>query len=123
MILWPTKTDLDHKSISVIEVTVNSDTALRVKAIGNGIAVIDEILIEGKDFHLEDGKISLPSKTEAGVLGGVLVGSSISTNKIGLDKTGHGKFNHIATAAGLAYLFVPIVLSETREVQFHRIEK
>lgn len=124
-ILWADEKLLDHQLIERIEVKKQMENTLVVNALQGNKIIRTKIFRAGQDFKIQNGVIVLSS--EAGIAGfksgepmlGVYAGGS----KIGLDEKGHGKFHSSGTAAGLAFMFLPIAVSGSQDVRFYRIEK
>ncbi len=67
-------------------------------------------IILGRDVHL----LSRGS-------GDVIVGPSHETVSLGLDAGGNGKFRESGSVAGLVFLFLPMAVSDTKDVKFQRV--
>ena len=123
-ILWPEDDSLDHAFIETIRVKKQDDKALLVEGLSERGTVKMSTFTEGEDFIIENGVIVLSS--QAGIAGfrsgEPLLGFYTGGSKIGLDEKGDGKFHSGGTAAGLAYLFLPLAVSQSQDVRFYRIE-
>lgn len=124
-VLWPDEKTLNHESIDIIEVKKQTEDTLIVNALQGSATVKTAKFTYGKDFKIEEGIIVLKSEVNiAGFKAGEpLVGFYAGGTQIGLDEKGHGKFHSSGTAAGLAYMFLPIAVSGSQDVRFYRIGK
>lgn len=123
-ILWPNDSSFDHQLIEVIEVKRHSQETLLVNGLANNQILKTKLFTYNKDFKIVDGVINL--KNEAGVAGfksgEPMLGIYTQSSKIGLDEKGHGKFQSHGAATGLAFMFLPIAISDSSNVRFNRIE-
>lgn len=125
-ILWQGRSDhkpvADYNKVDFIDVSSTANS-LTVKAIQNGCAVYGKTYVLGRDFKLDYGRIIIHSEFHSLTRGGgdVLVGPSYSEVALGLDSKGNGKYKATDAGAGLAFLFLPVAGSETRDVTFERV--
>ena len=124
-IIWPGLGEAEHPAIRTIVVTALGDTALSVVARDSSGVAREQTFIRGKDFEFNDGRLRLKTvwknslkEPEAGGLFFVR-----TTQELGVDKKGQGKFKKRDVVAGAAYLVVPIAYTESDEVRFIRIEE
>lgn len=124
-IIWPKVEKLNHKAITSIEVKVTGPKTLLVTARTKEGIEKEEAFIEGKDFTITSGKISLKQKIRvAGFKDGeVIVGPYYESEALGLDSKGEGKYKQQEAVAGLVFAFLPFVMGNNDEVRFVRIDK
>ena len=122
-ILWPDDDSLDHQQIERIAVDRQSENSLQIRAMRGGEIVRRKELIEGQDFKIQDGVIVLSGETGISGFrtGEPLLGFYGGSSKFGLDVEGHGKYHSSGTAAGLAFMLVPVAASYARDVRFRRV--
>jgi hypothetical protein len=121
--IWPSDKSLLHTSIRAISVRAIGDTALAVRALGDKEVVREAVFVSGNDFEFTGGRLRLRPKVENTLhnpeAGGLFVART--TQELGLDKKGQGKFKKRETVVGAAYLVVPIALTASTEVRFVRL--
>jgi hypothetical protein len=125
-LIWPNQTGLDHDAIDIVEVVADGASALVVRAHGPQGAVVKESrFIAGEDFRLERGRIQIRREAAAmsQAVDDPLVGPRVETTELGIDIGGHGRYRRSFRGAGLVYLMVPVVVSNTEEVRFERVEE
>lgn len=124
-IIWPNDYKLDCKIVETIEVRTLNDSSLKIKAFGKNKLMKEEILIEGKDFNLSGGTITLSSSMSvAGFKSGEpLLGTHSESVTLGVDTDGNGKYRESTSVVGLAYMFLPIAISENKDVRFKKIKE
>ena len=121
-ILWGNL--VPHEDVELVHVSVSGKQVV-VSAIKNGCIFYTMRYVEGQDFQINDGKITL-SKNMAVISRGAgdpLVGPSSYTVELGLDTEGHGKYQSREYLAGLVFWLVPVAASETRDVRFSRYKE
>jgi len=122
-LIWPNAADIDHAAVSAIEVKVSGNHTLCVRALGKAGIEKEDTFVEGKDFVLNAGRIRL--KQVVGIagfkVGEPLVGPYYESVEIGLDERGHGKYRQRFSAAGLAFVVIPIAIGGSDEVRFVKI--
>jgi len=119
-IIWPNEESINHSSIEAILVSSVTESQLSVKAMKLNNVIKEQIFIEGKDFNLSSGRIQLVR--EMGGINDNFAGATYTSAVLGLDASGHGKFQRSETFAGIA-LMIPIVAQGTTDVKFYKIEK
>jgi hypothetical protein len=122
--IWPSDQFLPHKAIRTISVRAIGDTALAVRALGvDQVAVKEATFISGKDFQFTGGRLRLATKVENTLhtpeAGGLFVART--TQELGLDKKGQGKYKKRETVVGAVYLVVPMAVTMSTEVRFVRL--
>ncbi|BCA78536.1 hypothetical protein [Desulfuromonas sp. AOP6] len=122
-LLWPGDETLHHGDIETIVVSETAAGVLEVSARTAQMTVKSGRYVEGKDFKLEDGRLLLGTQTGmAGLKAGEpLLGAYRQEIELGLDTTGQGKARQHVSAAGLAFLLIPIAADSTEEVRFLRL--
>ena len=122
-IIWPDDEKLDHKSIDTVEVHTIDDNTLALKAYQEGVLVKEDEFVAGKDFEYSEGRIKLGPIGEltGNEPGAVVLGGSIESIELGIDRAGHGKGRESVFAAGLFGLVIPIVAGTAEEVSFEKI--
>lgn len=124
-IIWPNRTEINHSAVTAVEVTVTVSNTITVRALREDGIEKEDTFVEGKDFELRSGRVRL--KRKAGITGlrtgEPLVGSYLESVELGLDTEGHGKYKQQISAAGLAYLVIPVAVTGSDEVKFVRIGK
>ena len=124
-VIWPNRTEINHSAVIAVEVSVAGSGTITVKALRRYGVEKEDTFVEGKDFELHSGRIRL--KQTAGIAGfkagEPLVGPYHESIELGLDEQGHGAYKQQVSAAGLAYLVIPIAVSGSDEVRFIRIGK
>jgi len=122
-LIWPDAADIDHAAVVAVEVKASGSDTLCVKALGKDGTEKEGAFVEGKDFVVDAGRIRL--KQVAGIagfkVGEPLVGPYYESIEIGLDERGHGKYRQRFSAAGLAFLVIPIAVDGSDEVLFVKI--
>ena len=120
-LIWPEE-KIDPNTIWTIEVKAINGNTIQVKGIRANTIVKKSILVEGEDFHLSSGRISIqqqagliPSETK-------VVGIHSGSRELGLDEQGHGKLKESYFMTGLAVMVIPIAFSGGNEVRFKRIK-
>jgi hypothetical protein len=127
-VIWPDSAGtnlgargIDHAGIVTIEVTSVGDTALHVRGLREDGLEKEQTFVEGVDFQLRSGRLVLGHRTESTMKPEVpVLGVMQTTRELGLDGGGQGKYQEVEKAAGLVYLVVPIVASQSWEVRFRR---
>jgi len=125
-VIWGASTDkppvVNDQAVEFIEVT-SAANSLKAKAIQNGCVIYERSYVLGRDFEIEDGKISI--RKDISLLtrgsGDVLVGPSYEKTSLGLDLGKNGKLRNSGYSAGLAFLFLPIAMAASDDVRFDRI--
>jgi len=120
-LIWP-EGKIGPKAIETIEVKAITGSSILVKGRwGKKEVVVESILVEGQDFHLNSGYISIrqqvdfiPSETN-------IPGIYYNSQKLGLDEQGHGKLKESYFMTGLAVM-IPFAFSGGNEVRFKRIK-
>ncbi len=114
--------EIQHNEIDKINVLVK-DNVVTAEAIANECIIYKKEYINGKDFTLENGTITL--KSDFFILtrgsGDPLVGPSYEKIELGIDEKKHGIYKYQLYAAGLVFLFLPIAATEVSEVRFARL--
>lgn len=120
-ILWGD--EVPHGGIELIQVSVYGKHVV-VNAIKNECVFYSQEYIEGKDFKIKQGKITL--NKDVAILsrgaGDPLAGPSIHTIELGLDTEGHGKYQSREYLAGLIFMMVPVAGSDTTDIRFTRVK-
>jgi len=113
------KSSLDHYDIKFLKVTSNKNFIL-VSAITSSCIAYEKRYELGIDFEIDEGKIVLFSNIDLLTRGAgdPLVGPSITETALALDVNGNVAYKQQAHAAGLIYLLVPAVISDTTEIRF-----
>lgn len=125
-VIWDTGANtppvVHYQEVEFIEVA-STENSLTAKAIQNGCVIYEKSYVLGRDFEIEDGKISIHRDVSLLTRGAgdVLVGPSYEKITLGLDAGKNGKFRDSGYAAGLAFLFLPIAVADTRDVRFERV--
>jgi hypothetical protein len=124
MLIWPRRTERDHGIIKTIEIRVNSENALVVKASDGKSIIKEETFIEGKHFKVRSGRIQLNRIGFAfHPKGGddPFVGPGYESGELGLDRNGQGKYQEISAYAGLIYSFFPMGVLDRKEMRFLKL--
>lgn len=114
---------ITHEDIELIGVAADG-AQLFVKAIRGGCVIYEREYTRGRDFEMDDGRITLSTDTHLLTRGGddVLVGPSYEKVTLGLDTAKHGKYQNKGYAAGLIFMIFPVVLSGDSEIRFDRVD-
>ncbi|MDT8420161.1 MAG: hypothetical protein RQ754_06990 [Desulfuromonadales bacterium] len=122
-LIWPTDEALRHAEIQRVAVAERGTGVLEVKAMIDNKVVKVGNFVQNKDFAIESGKITLNRETGvAGFrVGEPLVGPYHGRTELGIDTGGQGKYRRHFSAAGLAYLIVPIAVSGSDNVRFVKL--
>ena len=128
-LVFPGDKTLDHASIAAIDVRATSATALVVRALdAHGIVVKESAFVRGREFDLKEGRLLISKRfavspfIESEARDNPFIGPMTETVELGIDLRGHGKYRSSNFAAGLVYLFMPVVLGGRDHVRFERIE-
>ena len=122
-IIWPA-TDLDHKSVEVVKVDAERSDTLHVSAIGAGRVLRDDRFVEGRDFHLVDGRIKLKTHVvgSAGTEpGNPAIGVGSEGTTLGLDRAGNGRVSNTNNFVGTAFLVLPVAMHGSDATRFKRL--
>lgn len=121
-ILWGD--EVSHGDIDLIQVSVSGKHVV-VNAIKNGCVFYVKEYVEGRDFVIKGGRITL--NRDIAILsrgpGDPLAGPSIYTIELGLDTEGHGKYQSREYLAGLMFMMIPVAGSDTTDIRFSRVEE
>jgi hypothetical protein len=124
-LIWPLEIELDHSSISRIEVKAKGDKTLDVVAWNNDLIKKQSKLILGIDFKIEAGCISLDNGFGmfGFKVGEPIFGSYYSVKKLGIDVDGNGKYQEELYLIGLIYLVFPVAGKYVDEVRFVKVSE
>lgn len=114
-------TYLEHHKINFIQVNPN-DNSVEVRAIVNGCVAHEMKYIQNKDFEIIDGKIVLHAEGDLISRGAddPLIGPSSQQITLALDVTGDAIYKNESFAAGLAFLIIPVAVSDVTEIRFKK---
>lgn len=113
--------EIPHSDIKYIQVEALG-REVRVSAIGNQCVLITQKYIQGKEFQLSNGTLTINRDTHVlsrGV-GDVLLGPSYESVELGIDTKGDGKYRRTGAFAGAVFLLVPVVATETADIRFKK---
>ena len=122
-LIWPEDDSLDHHAVTKVEVIKLSERTLLVKAWDKESILKSGEYVEGKDFSLQDGRIKLGLggganlEPEAGV-----VAVHYENKEIGLDKSGHGRYQSSGVVTGVAMLVIPVMAAGVDDARFMRLK-
>ena len=130
-VIWPDtngtgvgRSDIHHASIVTIVVEAVGDTALFVRALRSDGVEKEETFVRGRDFQFQSGRLLLRRGVNSSIgPDSPILGASHTSVELGLDEKGQGKYKMTESAAGLAYLFIPVAGRQTWEVRFVRKDK
>ncbi len=120
-LIWPEE-KINPKSIEFIEVKALNDNTVRVKGIWGKEIVKESLLVEGKDFNLDSGRIAFGKNVGFYGETGPLAGPHASGFELGIDQHGHGKLKESGFFAGLVFLAIPVAYGGSYELRFRRIK-
>lgn len=122
-IIWPDP-KLDHKGIDRVLVTARNTNTLLVQAYSANSVVKEGVFVEGKDFHLANGRLHL--KRDVSILGfragEPILGAGYENVEIGLDGSGQGKYQQDFAVAGLVFALFPAAFVGSSEVRFVKLQ-
>lgn len=122
-VIWPGDENINHENIDSVRVITSDDNSISISAYTLNKVVKEQKYIEGEDFKITGGRVLLDREAGvAGLKGEPLVGLYYGSSEIGLDIKGNAKYRSSGGVAGLAFLFIPIVVGENRTVKFERLE-
>ena len=108
--------------IDKIEVVPESKT-VTVRAVAGECYIFQKRYVEGKDFTIEHGRITI--RNESALLnsgtGDPLVGPRYAEISIGLDASGNGMSRDDFLATGLVYLVLPVALYFEADTRYERL--
>lgn len=110
LVIWPTA-DLDPSTIKAIRVMAVDKKTLKITAETDGNVIYESLFVEGRDFYLKSGRISVNERTVASFAyppGNVFIGIEKKSTELGIDKNGDGKLQKRSAFAGTAFLVFPI---------------
>lgn len=121
-LIWGDK-PVRHDSIDRIEVKAQGDNTLVVRAMSGGALIRESSFVEGKDFVLDAGMLSVTHGCSfvGEEPGAMVAGTECTKVMFGLDSRGEGKATFKSTVAGVAFLVFPVVGSSTDQIRFARI--
>jgi len=120
-LIWQKEEGLNHFLIQSVDIKMVNDKTLLIRGLAeNGSIIKEEAFIEGKDFELAAGLISLPGNCGFPY---PIVGISYENSELGIDMKNDGKCKTRTTSAGLLALAIPLILIETEEFRFLRMKK
>ena len=94
-----------------------------------GTVVKESAFVRGREFDLKEGRLRISKRfavspfIESDAPDNPFIGPMTETVELGIDLRGHGKYRSSNFAAGLVYLFMPVVLGGSDQVRFERIEE
>lgn len=104
-----------------IRFSVPTASHLRCEAVVDGTVVASRVLVEGRDFRLEDGCVRLADGLdEAGVMEGG-IGITTEVSRLGLIDNGDMVLRCDGGGAGLMLFIVPMAVTGRVEAAFERI--
>jgi hypothetical protein len=123
-ILWPEDSAINPADIDTIKVSVlNEDTVEVVAQSSSGSQLKAASFVRGKHFQLRNGQLEILSRSQvAGFQAGEpMVGVASEKIVIGLDSQGNGKVRQNMSATGMAFLIIPMHVSEETNLRFVKI--
>jgi len=122
-LLWPDDASLNHDDIDTITVVQTAADVVEVTARMGRQTIKAGRYVEGEHFRIEGGRLLLGTKAGIAGLktGEPLLGAYRQVIELGLDTAGQGKARQHVTAAGLAFLLIPVATDSTEEVRFLRL--
>ena len=122
MLLWP-KEAPSHAEIETIEVNALDADSLVVRALSNRGVEKESIFSEGEQFSIVKGRIRLRwDFWIAGTRGEPFLGPTYERAELGIDRRGQGKYRKDGAAAGLIFMLIPVVMADSEDYRFPRIE-
>ena len=123
-LIWPAK-DVPHEQISEVEIVAIDQASVRVSGLAEGRVLKQSTFVQGKDFHIHNGRITLRRRASmAGFKSGEpMLGPYYETAELGLDQRGNGRYESNFATAGLVFMFLPMALGAKEEVRFARIRQ
>lgn len=99
-----------------IYVQAGSEGVLVISALKHGKKIKDSSFRDGVDFSFKDGRIELRREylaSGAAEPGNVFIGLATAKTLLGLDAEGGGRIQQSLSAAGTAFLIIPVAVSGT----------
>jgi hypothetical protein len=124
VILWPEDTAIKPADIDTIKVSVlNEDTVEVVAQSSSGSKLKAVTYVRGKHFQIRNGQLEILSRSQvAGFQAGEpMVGVASEKIVVGLDSQGNGKVRQNMSATGMAFLLIPVHVSEETNLRFVKI--
>lgn len=125
-LIWP-EPGIDHASILSVRVRAVDEQTLIVTAMKEQEVIRESTFIQGKDFELNLGNITLMRQFMFSPFTSgsnpIFIGLAYGMTKIGLDRQGDAKFRENTAVAGVGYLIIPIVGGVQEDVRFLRLEE
>ena len=123
-ILWPEDKANNPADIDTIKVSVlNEDTVELVAQSSSGSQLKAALFVRGKHFQLRNGQLEILSKSSVSGFkaGDPMVGVGSEKTVVGLDPQGNGKVRQNMSATGMAFLIIPMHVSEETNLRFIKI--
>lgn len=122
--LWRGDKSLSHEAVDAVLVAVKTDALVEAQALGKEGQVMATTRFErGTHFEFKTGLLQVkPSVQASGFKSGEpMVGVAKESIVFGLDDQGHGKLRQLSSATGMAFLMLPIHVSDEANMRFVRI--
>lgn len=120
-LIWP-NSGLNHASITSVNVALQGNDSLRIRAEADGSVLKESVFREGKDFELTSGRLVIKQGCEimGHRRGDVILGAGCGTVELGLDSRGDGKYSRETTVAGFLFALFPFAATSSEHVRFIR---
>ena len=122
--LWRGETSLSNEAVDAVQVAVKNDSLIEAQALGKEGQVMAFTRFErGTHFEFKAGQLQVkPSVNAAGFKSGEpMVGVTKESIILGLDAQGHAKVRQVSSATGMAFLILPIHVSDEANMRFVRM--
>lgn len=109
-LIWP-REQLAHERIVAVRVVFEEPRNLRVAALSKDGIAKEEVFVEGADFYLASGRITLQSESVASFAypaGNVFIGVAHQSKTVGIDSRGDARVRESDTFLGAAFVVIPI---------------
>ena len=121
--IWP-NTEIQHDTIQYIHVLKETEESLLVEGISYNAVVFSQTFIEGLDFTINRGEITIHNKLSGSLAylsGNPFIGVAHESTTLGLNRQGDGKLLDTTTVIGTAYLFIPIAGHMRNNYRFGKV--
>ena len=122
--LWRGDTSVPHAAVHTVLLEVKNDMFVQAQAFGKDGQVMASNRLEcGTHFEFKAGLLQLKTSVQAAGFksGEPMVGVAKESIVFGLDDQGHGKLRQLSSATGMAFLMLPIHVSDEANMRFVRI--
>jgi len=122
--LWRGDKSLSHEAVDAVLVAVKNDALVEAQALGKEGQVMATTRFErGSHFEFKSGLLQVkPSVQAAGFKSGEpMLGVAKESIIMGLDAQGHAKLRQVSSATGMAFLMLPVHVSDEANMRFVRI--